>query len=191
MNEKLSHLIWIDLEMTGLDPLTDHILEIATLITDAQLQIVAEGPSIAIHHPPEVLAIMNDWCQKQHGQSGLIARVQASQYTLQAAEKETLAFVQQYVGLKASPMCGNTICQDRRFLNRWMPTLEAYFHYRHLDVSTVKELARMWAPDLFKNFTKDSRHLAMDDIKESIEELRYYREHFFKIAETSAKAERS
>lgn len=183
MNEKLSALIWIDLEMTGLDPLKDHIIEIATLVTDPYLTVLAEGPTFAIHQPPEVLALMNEWNQKQHNQSGLVARVQESTVTLQEAQEQTLAFLRQYVGHKASPMCGNTICQDRRFLNRWMPELEDYFHYRHIDVSTVKELARMWAPELYKNFTKSSRHLAMDDIKESIEELRYYRDHFFLIPE--------
>lgn len=187
MNEKLSALIWIDLEMTGLDPLNDRIIEIATLVTDPHLNIIGEGPIVAIHQSAEVLGRMDDWNQKQHGQSGLITRVQDSAFSVQQAEAQTLEFVRQHVSPKASPMCGNTICQDRRFLHRWMPQLEAYFHYRHLDVSTVKELARMWAPEVFKNFSKSSRHLAMDDIKDSIEELRYYRDHFFLMGDKSVK----
>lgn len=183
MNEKLSALIWIDLEMTGLDPQRDQIIEIATIVTDAKLNIIAEGPNLAVHQPPEVLARMDAWNQNQHGQSGLIARVKESKITVSEAEARTLDFLKEHVAPKASPMCGNTICQDRRFLYRLMPKLENYFHYRHLDVSTVKELARMWAPDLYKGLNKASRHLALEDIKESIEELRYYRDRFFNLNE--------
>lgn len=181
MNEKLPNLIWIDLEMTGLDPLNDQIIEIATLITDSQLNVLAEGPNLAIHQSDDVLAKMDEWNTKQHKLSGLTERVQKSTVTLAEAEQQTLAFVSQYVASRASPMCGNTVCQDRRFLNRLMPKLEAYFHYRHLDVSTVKELAKMWAPAVFKGLNKESKHLALDDIKESLLELRYYRDHFFKL----------
>lgn len=185
MSDKRQNLLWIDLEMTGLDTQQDEIIEIATMITDSQLNVVAEGPSIAIYQSTEILQKMDQWNTKQHTQSGLIERVKQSQYTVKMAEEATLDFVKQYVDPKSSPMCGNTVCQDRRFLSRLMPTLEAYFHYRHLDVSTVKELAKMWAPAVFKGLTKESRHLALEDIKESVEELRYYRDHFFKLAETS------
>jgi oligoribonuclease len=188
MNDKLPHLIWIDLEMTGLDTQNDQIIEIATLITDSQLNIVAEGPNLAIHQSNEVLDKMDEWNQKQHGKSGLIERVKQSKISVKDAEEQTLAFLAKYVAPKTSPMCGNTVCQDRRFMHRLMPTLEAYFHYRHLDVSTVKELAKMWAPDVFKALNKESKHLALDDIKESIEELRYYRSRFFKLADLSGDA---
>lgn len=179
MNDKPSNLIWIDLEMTGLEPTTDTIIEIATLITDANLMIIAEGPNLAIHQSDEILSKMNDWNTDQHKKSGLTDRVKQSTITMKEAEEQTLAFLKQHVAAKASPICGNTVCQDRRFLSQWMPTLEAYFHYRHLDVSTVKELAMRWAPEAFKGLTKVSKHLALDDIKESIEELRYYRDRFF------------
>jgi len=181
MNDKPSYLIWIDLEMTGLDPQNDQIIEIATIITDSRLNIVAYGPSLAIHQPEEIMKKMDDWNTKQHTQSGLVERVRQSTITLLEAQKQTLAFLKQYVPAKASPMCGNTVCQDRRFLARWMPALEAHFHYRHLDVSTVKELAKLWAPEIFKGLTKQSKHLALDDIKESIDELCYYRDRFFKL----------
>lgn len=180
MSEKKVGLIWIDLEMTGLDPQKDEIIEIATIITDYELNIVAEGPNIALHQPDAILNRMDDWNTKQHHASGLIERVRASAFSLEAAEKATLAFLKLYVDPRVSPMCGNTICQDRRFLSRLMPELEAYFHYRHLDVSTVKELARIWSPTVFQGVNKQSRHRALDDIKESIDELRYYRTHFFK-----------
>ncbi len=183
MNDKLPNLIWIDLEMTGLDPLNDQIIEIATLVTDSQLNILAEGPNLAIHQSDDILSKMDAWNTKQHTQSGLTERVKQSTITLAQAEEQTLAFLAQYVAPRASPMCGNTVCQDRRFLNRLMPQLEAYFHYRHLDVSTVKELAKMWAPTIFKGLNKESKHLALDDIKESIMELCYYRDHFFKLEE--------
>ena len=181
MDDKPSNLIWIDLEMTGLDTLRDSILEIATLITDSELNILALGPNLAIYHSEEILQKMDAWNTKHHTQSGLIARVQASKISLEEAEKQTLAFVQQYTAAGESPMCGNTICQDRRFLHRLMPKLEAHFHYRHLDVSTVKELAKRWMPSLFKNWSKDAPHLALEDIKLSVEELRYYRENFFRL----------
>ncbi len=183
MNDKPNALIWIDLEMTGLDTQRDHIIEIATLITDSHLNILAEGPNLVIHQPDAVLAKMDEWNTKHHGQSGLMERVKQSNITLEEAEKQTLNFLQKYVAKGVSPMCGNTVCQDRRFLSRLMPTLQAYFHYRHLDVSTVKELAKIWAPEIFNGFNKESRHRALDDIKESLEELRYYRNCFFKISE--------
>lgn len=181
MDIKQERLIWIDLEMTGLDPQNDHIIEIASVITDGALEVVAKGPSIAIYQPDEVLALMGEWCQTQHTKSGLVERIKKSDITLEAAEQQTLTFLKEHVKPNVSPMCGNTICQDRRFLYRWMPTLEAYFHYRNLDVSTVKELAKVWAPDIMKGFQKKGAHLAMDDILESIEELRFYRERFFKL----------
>ncbi len=185
MNDKPTHLIWIDLEMTGLDTQNDVILEIATIITDSNLNIIAEGPNLAIFQHDEILNKMDEWNQKQHAQSGLIPRVKASTVSTLDAQNQTLAFLKEYVPPKTSPMCGNTICQDRRFLHRLMPTLEAYFHYRHLDVSTVKELARRWAPGIYKGLNKAGKHLALDDIKESIDELRYYREHFFKLEQTT------
>lgn len=176
----VSHLIWIDLEMTGLDTQNDHIIEIATVITDRNLNTLAEGPVLAIHQPDAVLNGMDEWNTRQHGQSGLVARVRASQVTMADAEQQTLAFLRQWVPERTSPMCGNTICQDRRFLARQMPELEAYFHYRNLDVSTVKELARRWAPEVLQGVKKEGSHLALDDIRDSIEELRHYRAHFFK-----------
>lgn len=177
----VSHLIWIDLEMTGLDTQNDHIIEIATVVTDKDLNVLAEGPVLAIHQPDSVLAAMDEWNTRQHGQSGLVARVQASPITMAEAERQTLAFLQQWVPERTSPMCGNTICQDRRFLARQMPQLEAYFHYRNLDVSTVKELARRWAPAVLQGVKKEGSHLALEDIRDSIEELRHYRTHFFKV----------
>ncbi len=175
------NLIWIDLEMTGLDPDHDRIVEIATIITDQNLEILAEGPVLAIHQPDEVLRDMDEWNTRQHGRSGLIERVRASDIDEAEAERRTLEFVQQWVPERCSPMCGNSICQDRRFLARSMPRLEAWFHYRHIDVSTLKELARRWAPEVAKGFSKESRHLALDDIRDSIDELRYYREHFIRL----------
>lgn len=175
-----SHLIWIDLEMTGLDTMNDHIIEIATVITDKELNILAEGPVLAIHQPESVLARMDEWNTRQHGQSGLTARVRESETGMRDAEIATLAFLRQWVPERTSPICGNSICQDRRFLARQMPELEGYFHYRNLDVSTVKELARRWAPEVLKGVKKESSHLALDDIRDSIEELRHYRAHFFK-----------
>ncbi len=174
------NLVWIDLEMTGLDTVNDTIIEIATLVTDADLRVLAEGPSIAIHRPDAILAAMDEWNTRQHSQSGLVERVRASRYSARDAERETLLFLRDWVAAGTSPMCGNSICQDRRFLAREMPELEGFFHYRNLDVSTLKELARRWRPDLLKGFQKQSRHLAMDDIRDSVEELRYYREHLIR-----------
>ncbi|MDS4071201.1 MAG: oligoribonuclease [Candidatus Competibacter sp.] len=178
------NLIWIDLEMTGLDPQTDRIIEIATLVTDSQLGLLAEGPVLAIHQSDAVLAAMDDWNRKQHGESGLVARVRASDIDEREAERRTLEFLNRHVPKGKSPMCGNSICQDRRFLARRMPELEAYFHYRNLDVSTLKELARRWYPGL-KSFGKTSTHLALQDIRDSIEELRFYRERLFVPAEVA------
>ncbi|MCP5437329.1 MAG: oligoribonuclease [Sedimenticolaceae bacterium] len=176
-----NNLIWIDLEMTGLDPQNDRIIEIATVITDSDLNELAEGPVLAIHQSDAVLGAMDEWNTRQHGNSGLTERVRQSQADAAMAERETLAFLETWVGKGASPMCGNSICQDRRFLARLMPTLEDFFHYRNLDVSSLKELARRWAPEVYKGFSKDSSHLALQDIRDSIAELRHYREHFLKI----------
>ena len=173
------NLIWIDLEMTGLDTFNDHIIEIATIVTDKELNILAEGPEIAIHQTDAILDGMDEWNTRQHGKSGLSERVRASTYSAKEGENETLAFLQQWVGPGLSPICGNSICQDRRFLAREMPQLEAYFHYRNLDVSTIKELARRWKPEVLSgSHKKKGAHLAMDDIRDSINELRYYRECF-------------
>ena len=175
------HLIWIDLEMTGLDTLNDTIIEIATIVTDSELNILAEGPVFAIHTPDIVLNSMDHWNTRQHGQSGLIDRIRRSNVIMAQAESETIAFLSKYVDSGRSPMCGNSICQDRRFLARQMPTLERFFHYRNLDVSTVKELAYRWRPDILSSFEKKGSHLALDDIRDSIRELRHYKEHFFKF----------
>ncbi|RLW65692.1 MAG: oligoribonuclease [gamma proteobacterium symbiont of Stewartia floridana] len=176
-----SNLIWIDLEMTGLDTQQDEIIEIATIVTDVNLNILAEGPVIAVHQSQVVLDGMDEWNQRQHGGSGLLERVKQSQYSEAEAQAETIRFLQQYVPAGASPMCGNSICQDRRFLARTMPELEAYFHYRNLDVSTLKELMNRWAPSLGEGFTKQGKHLALDDIKDSIAELHFYRNHFLRL----------
>lgn len=180
MEPSEDRLIWIDLEMTGLDPGSDTIIEIATLVTDAALNLVAEGPVIAIYQPESTLARMDSWNQQHHHGSGLIERVRASDICIEMAEQQTLEFLRQYTQANSSPMCGNSICQDRRFLARWMPTLEHYFHYRHIDVSTLKELARRWYPDIFKGLKKGNAHLALEDIRESVEELRYYRAHILR-----------
>ena len=180
MAAKPDNLVWIDLEMTGLNPDVDHIIEIATIVTDAQLNLVAEGPVIAIHQPEPVLAGMDDWNRRTHGESGLTDRVRRSAFNAIDAELQTLEFLHQHAQTGASPMCGNSICQDRRFLAREMPALERFFHYRNLDVSTLKELARRWAPDVLAGLQKTSKHLALDDIRESIEELRYYRQRMFR-----------
>ncbi len=172
-----NNLIWIDLEMTGLDTFEDRIIEIATIVTDVNLEVLAEGPVIAIKQPREVMDGMDEWNTRQHGQSGLTTRVLQSTHSAADAERETLAFLQQWVPKGISPMCGNSICQDRRFMARLMPDLEDYFHYRNLDVSSLKELARRWAPAVYQGFNKDAQHLALEDIKDSIAELKYYREH--------------
>ena len=173
------HLIWIDLEMTGLKPDTDVIIEIATIVTDRELNVIAEGPVMAIHQSETALAAMDEWNQKQHGGSGLLARVRASAIDTAAAEARTLEFLSPLVDPGTSPICGNSICQDRRFLARQMPRLERFFHYRNLDVSTLKELARRWAPGVSEGFKKEDAHLALSDIRESIRELGYYREKLF------------
>ena len=175
------NLIWIDLEMTGLDTVNDRIIEIATIVTDKDLNILAEGPMIAVHQTNAVLDAMDGWNTRQHGQSGLTERVRNSENTAQDAERETIAFLKEWVEPGMSPMCGNSICQDRRFMAREMPELEAYFHYRNLDVSTLKELVRRWSPKLMSGLEKKSTHLAMDDIRDSIAELCYYREHFLSV----------
>lgn len=176
MSVNANNLIWIDLEMTGLNPEKDRIIEIATVVTDAHLNILAEGPVHAIHQSEAQLAGMDEWCTTQHTGSGLVARVQESCITEQIAENATLEFLKKYVPEGKSPMCGNSIWQDRRFLTRYMPELEKYFHYRMIDVSTLKELALRWAPKVYGGMHKESRHLALDDIRDSIEELRYYRD---------------
>ncbi|TAK64493.1 oligoribonuclease [Methylobacter sp.] len=181
MAQDPSHLIWVDLEMTGLDPDNDLIIEIATMVTDKDLNILAQGPVLAVHQSDPALAAMDDWNQQHHGQTGLIKRVKASTIDDVEAERQTLEFIKQWVPERASPICGNSIGQDRRFLYRYMPNLEAYFHYRNIDVSTLKELAARWAPHIKDGFKKQSTHQALDDIIESIEELRYYREHFIKF----------
>ena len=175
------NLIWIDLEMTGLDPLEDRIIEIATVVTDKNLNILDQGPVLAIKQSSDKLDRMDEWCTQQHGKSGLTERVRNSTVSEETAEAVTIAFLDQYVPAGRSPMCGNSICQDRRFLARWMPELEEFFHYRNLDVSTLKELARRWSPDIYEGLNKESRHLALDDIKDSIEELKYYRKNMLSI----------
>jgi oligoribonuclease len=181
MAQDLQHLIWIDLEMTGLNPDSDLIIEIATIVTDKDLNILAHGPVLAVHQSDEALASMDEWNQTHHGQSGLIDRVKASTINDREAERLTIEFLKLWVPENTSPICGNSIGQDRRFLYRYMPKLEAYFHYRNIDVSTLKELAARWAPAVKDGFNKESKHQALDDIIESIEELRYYREHFIKF----------
>jgi|TARA_B110000495_G_C22928060_1_gene542433 oligoribonuclease len=175
------HLIWVDLEMTGLEPDHDTIIEIATIVTDSDLNVLAEGPVFAIHQSAETMAGMDDWNTKQHGGSGLTQRVLDSQVAMAQAEVETVAWLAQYVAAGASPMCGNSIGQDRRFMVKYMPKLEAFFHYRNLDVSSVKELARRWRPDVLAGVKKNGSHLAMDDIRDSIAELQHYRETFFRL----------
>ncbi|HTO48031.1 MAG TPA: oligoribonuclease [Burkholderiales bacterium] len=181
MPQDANHLAWLDMEMTGLDPERDRIIEIAIVVTDSRLATVAEGPVLAVHQPDAVLDAMDDWNKSTHRKSGLVDRVRASTLSEAAAEDQMLAFLAGYLPAKASPMCGNSICQDRRFLARWMPRLEAHFHYRNLDVSTLKELVRRWRPELARGVVKQGRHEALADIYESVEELKYYREHFLRL----------
>lgn len=176
-----NHLVWIDLEMTGLDPASDSIIEIATLVTDQDLNLLAEGPELAIHHSLETLEAMDDWNRSTHGKSGLWDRVLASETSLGEAEAQTVEFLSKWIPAGKSPICGNSICQDRRFLVRLMPTLEAYFHYRNLDVSTLKELARRWSPALLDGYSKAGSHTALADIRESVHELAYYRQFMGKL----------
>ncbi len=181
MAQNNKNLIWIDLEMTGLDTQNDVIIEIATIVTDSDLNELAEGPMLAIHQSDEVMGGMDDWNTNQHGKSGLTERVKNSAFTVKDAEQKTLDFLREYVPKGASPMCGNSICQDRRFMARLMPELEDYFLYRNLDVSSIKELAKRWAPEVAKGVVKSGAHLALDDTRDSINELRHYREHLFKL----------
>ena len=176
-----SNLVWVDMEMTGLNPDTDVVIEIATIVTDSDLQTLAEGPVIAIAQSDARLDAMDEWNTTHHTRSGLVDRVRASEHDERRAATETIAFLEQWVPAGASPMCGNTICQDRRVMSRHMPELEAYFHYRNLDVSTLKILMQRWRPELEAGFNKSATHLALDDIRESIDEMRYYREHFLRL----------
>lgn len=176
-----SALVWIDLEMTGLDPDADRIIEIATIITDSQLNVLGEGPVLAIYQPERVLVGMDQWNKTTHSETGLIDKVRRSEVTEAEAEAQTLEFVERYVPRNRSPLCGNSVCQDRRFMSRHMPKLESYLHYRNLDVSSLKELARRWSPDLYNGLRKKNTHRALDDIRESIQELRYYRANFLKL----------
>ena len=181
MAENQNNLIWIDLEMTGLDPERDRIIEIATLVTDANLNILAEGPVLAVHQSDEQLGLMDEWNVRTHTGSGLVERVKASPFSDSDAELQTIEFLKQWVPAGASPICGNSVGQDRRFLFRYMPELEAYFHYRYLDVSTLKELCKRWAPTVAKGFVKKADHTALADVRESIAELKYYRQHFIRL----------
>lgn len=181
MAQNQNHLIWLDMEMTGLYPESNHIIEVAIVITDNELNTVAEGPTLVVHQSDSVLDAMDDWNKSTHAKSGLIERVKASTLNEAEVEARCLAFLKEYVPARTSPMCGNSICQDRRFMARWMPELEAYFHYRNLDVSTLKELARRWKPDMAKGVKKHGKHEALADIYESIEEMKHYREHFIKL----------
>lgn len=173
-------LVWLDMEMTGLDPERERIIEIATIVTDSELNVVAEGPVVVVRQPESLLEAMDEWNKRQHGASGLLERVRTLGVSEREAEATTLAFLERYIEKKRSPLCGNTIWQDRRFLSRYMPTLENYLHYRMIDVSSIKELVRRWRPDLVPGYTKQNAHTAMADVRESIEELRYYREHFIR-----------
>lgn len=175
-----AHLVWMDLEMTGLDPEKERIIEIATIVTDSHLEVVAEGPVLSVRQPESLLEAMDDWNQSHHANSGLLERLRKEGVTEREAEAATLAFLEQHVDKKRSPLCGNTIWQDRRFLSRYMPTLEDYLHYRMVDVSSIKELVQRWRPDLMAGFSKKNEHTALADVRESIAELRYYREHFLR-----------
>lgn len=181
MSQNEQNLVWVDMEMTGLEPETDRILEIAMIVTDKELNVLAEGPVIAVHQSDEVLAAMDEWNTRTHGESGLVARVRASQYDEAKAVAECLAFMQAWVPERQTPMCGNSIGQDRRFMVKYMPELERYFHYRNIDVSTVKELVRRWKPEILEQFTKTGTHQALDDIRESIAEMQFYRKRVFTI----------
>ncbi|ABA56867.1 oligoribonuclease [Nitrosococcus oceani] len=181
MAQDSSNLIWLDLEMSGLNTIQDVILEIATVVTDSQLNIIEEGPVIAVHQKDIILDNMDEWNTRQHNKSGLVERVRHSLISEAAAEQRTLEFLNRHTPANSSPMCGNSICQDRRFLARYMPKLEAHFHYRNLDVSTIKELAKRWAPGIAKGFKKENTHLALADVHESIQELIYYRTHFLHL----------
>ncbi|WP_040977469.1 oligoribonuclease [Necropsobacter massiliensis] len=183
MQQDKQNLIWIDLEMTGLDPAKERIIEIATIVTDKNLNILAEGPVLAIHQPDELLAKMSDWCVKTHTENGLVERVKASKLNERAAELQTLDFLKKWVPKGVSPICGNSVAQDKRFLFNYMPELADYFHYRYLDVSTLKELASRWQPEILQGFEKKNTHLALDDIRESIAELAYYRAHFIRAVD--------
>ncbi|MCO4784476.1 oligoribonuclease [Marinomonas atlantica] len=182
MSYSEDNLIWIDLEMTGLEPDTDTIIEIATIVTDKNLNVLGRGPNLAIHQEKSVMEAMDEWCTTHHGQSGLTDRVLNSDISMADAEAQTIAFLEQYVPSGKSPICGNSVGQDRRFLYRYMPKLEAYFHYRYLDVSTIKELAKRWKPEALEGFEKSGAHLALDDIIESIEELKHYRTTMFGLS---------
>ncbi|MFO1379390.1 MAG: oligoribonuclease [Chitinivorax sp.] len=181
MAQDQNHLIWVDMEMTGLVPESDHILEVAVVITDSALNTVAEGPVLVVHQDNAILDAMDDWNKNTHGRSGLIDRVKSSVLNDAQVEAQMIAFLQEHVPSGVSPMCGNSICQDRRFMARWMPRLESYFHYRNLDVSTLKELVKRWKPEIAKGLKKHGKHEALADIYESIEELKYYREHFIQL----------
>jgi len=181
MNSSAENLIWIDLEMTGLNPDSDKIIEVATVVTDKNLDIITEGPVLAVYQPDSVLQDMDEWNTKQHGQSGLVERVRQSDVDELRAQTLTLKFLRRHIAPRISPMCGNSICQDRRFLAQWMPELEAYFHYRNLDVSSLKELAKRWKPEVASSFKKQSRHLALEDIKDSINELKHYRRYLLQL----------
>lgn len=178
---KNTNLVWIDLEMTGLDPEVNRIIEIATIVTDSDLNVLAEGPNLAIFQPDNVLALMDEWCVATHGSSGLTERVRQSTISVEEAERQTLAFLAPFTTRGASPLCGNSIGQDRLFLAKYMPELESFVHYRNIDVSTIKELAKRWRPEIMPLFKKKGSHLALDDIKESISELQFYRQHFFSV----------
>ncbi len=181
MPQDQNNLVWLDMEMTGLDPDRDRIIEVAIVVTDSQLNALSQAPVLVIHQADAILDAMDDWNKGTHARSGLIDKVKASTLAESAAEEQLLAFLAQHVPGRTSPMCGNSICQDRRFLARYMPRLEAYFHYRNLDVSTLKELAKRWRPDVARGLVKQGKHEALADIYESIDELKYYREHFLKI----------
>jgi oligoribonuclease len=181
MAQNQNNLVWLDMEMTGLTPDTDRIIEVAIVVTDSELNTIAEAPTLVLHQPDSVLDNMDAWNKSTHGKSGLIEKVKASTLSDAAVEAQMLAFLAEYVPANTSPMCGNSICQDRRFLARWMPQLEAYFHYRNLDVSTLKELAKRWKPTVAQGLKKHGKHEALADIYESINEMRYYREHFIKL----------